>query len=701
MRYSFRLAFILILILPASVAAESMELPPPISKKQAKRQVVNVMLLPTTPRPRPYAPIPVDIMFRNRGTSILEGRLALEFYDPDNMAGRSTNVLARVETPEVAIASGEQTIAFSVPAMSAYGTGEGPASVMVNAVFKTTSGQQIPLQPSPFFVSSQDRHGMTICVSSSNSLHTRQAVSKLTDALRLETALRKVPAYARKRFRTTPVRRAADQLPSAAGGYCAYDMVVLVGNGFVELEKQQLEALATWVEAGGTIIVAPQNSTMRADHRQFLERLCGSDDVVIENGAYIASKSHLLKRSELGRTIVIAELPESEEDYETKAFYQVLAFAWKFRSVHDNGFQPAPSNQVWDPNTVAKGGPEVNGTGDLYPAKNFYRRYSPSYSATPILARFPKQELAYYLAEALKPSSVRVIPFVVILAILLSYLILIGPADYWLLGKIGRRKLTWILFPIVTIAVTAGTVLLANHFMGRADISRAVTVVDLGKGGKVLRHNRFELLFSASEQIVKVGAKDAVVSPFSWGPYDQATINAMNLGWANRRSQPSPSSDDPLLITGRMPGSFEVSMQMKQWSSRMLRWSGLGEPDDLPGVALNWNEAKPITMKAAELDRIVFDGAKPRGAMYVFSRYRLRRLRQPSDHQFVNEALVHDMTVAPHLGIFAAVSRRAPMGGTQWDDMMLLDPTKPGESVLVVVVQDGENYVIFRRLFEV
>jgi hypothetical protein len=697
------MSFILLtlaLLLAAPAAADLVVTPPTPTddKDPSKRQVLSVMLLPGTPRPRSHSTIPVDIMFRNRSSSILEGRLLLEFFDPDGGTTGGSQVLTRIETPEVAIANGEQTIAYSVPAMSAYGSGDGPASVMVNPVFVTSAGQKLQLQPTPFFVSSKDRNNMAICVSGGESMHGRQVVSKLSDALRFENMVKKSLYAGQRRFRTTPVRRRARQLPSAPAGYCAYDIVLLVNNGFVGLEQRQLEALATWVEAGGTVIVAPQGRTLLPEHRAFLERLCGTDDFVVENGVYVSSRSHLLRRSELGRTIVMTKLFADEREYQTAAFYRLAAFAWKLRSLHDDGFVASPTNQVWDPNTIAKGGEQVNGTGDLYPAKNFARRYAVTYGANPLVATFQKQHLSDSLANGLKPKSVRVIPFIAILAILLGYLVLIGPADYWLLGKIRQRKLTWILFPIVTIAVTAGTVMLANHFMGRTDISRSITVVDLGAGGKVLRHNRFQLLFSASEQTVNIDGRNASVSTFAASSYQQGMMN-INFGYPTG-NQKQAVSTEPLMIKGRMPSNYQVSMPMKQWSSRMLRWWSFGAPDSLPDVALNWDGLRPITSTRENLEQTVFKGTQARGSMYVFSRYRLRRVRPPDDAPFVSETLLHDMTVAPHLAMFAVVSRRAPIGGAQWDDLMLLDPTKPGESVLVVVVADGDDYVIFRRLFE-
>src|ERR1019366_9218593 len=81
------------------------------------------------------------------------------------------------------------------------------------------------------------------------------------------------------------------------------------------------------------------------------------------------------------------------------------------------------------------------------------------------------------LLNRLMPQTVRLIPFSALIGILVLFVLLIGPADYFLLGAFRRRKFTWILFPATSIVFTAATVLMANHFLGLHDQRRSLFVV--------------------------------------------------------------------------------------------------------------------------------------------------------------------------------------------------------------------------------
>jgi hypothetical protein len=51
------------------------------------------------------------------------------------------------------------------------------------------------------------------------------------------------------------------------------------------------------------------------------------------------------------------------------------------------------------------------------------------------------------------------------------------------------------------------------------------------------------------------------------------------------------------------------------------------------------------------------------------------------------------------MGVFRAFSRVAPHGGDNFEDLALLDPTDPGQWLLVITVADGDNLVLYRHLY--
>ena len=117
------------------------------------------------------------------------------------------------------------------------------------------------------------------------------------------------------------------------------------------------------------------------------------------------------------------------------------------------------------------------------------------------------------LMNLLMPRTVRLIPFSALLGLLGLFLLIIGPADYFVLGFLRRRRLTWVLFPATSIAFTVATVLMANHYLGLRDQRRSLIVVDLAQDGTALRWNRYELIFTARDKQSVTELKDALWAP--------------------------------------------------------------------------------------------------------------------------------------------------------------------------------------------
>ena len=65
---------------------------------------------------------------------------------------------------------------------------------------------------------------------------------------------------------------------------------------------------------------------------------------------------------------------------------------------------------------------------------------------------------------------------------------------------------------------------------------------------------------------------------------------------------------------------------------------------------------------------------------------------EPSD-------FLRDACVRPSRGVFRAVSRVAPHGGDNFEDLALLDPTDRGQWLLVIAVADGDSLLLYRHLY--
>jgi len=70
----------------------------------------------------------------------------------------------------------------------------------------------------------------------------------------------------------------------------------------------------------------------------------------------------------------------------------------------------------------------------------------------------------------------------------------------------------------------------------------------------------------------------------------------------------------------------------------------------------------------------------------------------PGSPGFPANLLMQACCRAPE-GLFSIVSQVSPTGGANFEDLTILDPTDPNQWLLVVIVPDGEDYVVYRRLY--
>ena len=90
-------------------------------------------------------------------------------------------------------------------------------------------------------------------------------------------------------------------------------------------------------------------------------------------------------------------------------------------------------------------------------------------------------DLAGSLRSALDQfQGVRIAPFWFVASLVLGYLMLIGPIDYLLVKRVlGRMELTWVTFPAMVIAVSAGAYFLANWMKGDELIVNQIDLIDV------------------------------------------------------------------------------------------------------------------------------------------------------------------------------------------------------------------------------
>jgi hypothetical protein len=94
-------------------------------------------------------------------------------------------------------------------------------------------------------------------------------------------------------------------------------------------------------------------------------------------------------------------------------------------------------------------------------------------------------------------TGVKVIPFALVAMMIVGYLLLIGPGDYFLLKKAFRRmQWTWFTFPLMVIVVSFTAYWLANYLKGDRLRVNQVDLVDVDVATKTIRGTTWLNLFS-------------------------------------------------------------------------------------------------------------------------------------------------------------------------------------------------------------
>lgn len=616
---------------------------------------LQAQLVPVAARARSHAPLPVEVTFRWSGTGVLEGRLELEFWSDNRM-------LNRYRSLEIALASGEQRFGLLLPPLpTTYGSQVDVATRFVS------SKSQIDLGTTTLFLPSTSERSMVIGICDSLG-------ASDTQMLRIEQNLR--PA----RFQTliaessppavnvTLARLTPDEMAGQPLSYCAYDLIVLTASGLADLRERQWRALLRWVRAGGSLCLFIQDDP-NPHQREFLSALGEGQSV---DGI---RKIH----AGLGRCVLVSKRLNAEADLNSSVWSSAVDFLWKIR------VQPAEEIHT---NLSYEEALKMNRRGYVQP-------YGPGDQTGS--GRFAGGDLR----EGLLPHETRFIPFRALAWMLSLFVLMIGPVDYVVLGRLRRRRYTWILFPVVTAAFTVATVRMANHYLGRGDHRRALVFVDVGENGVVFRQNRFELLFAAHDR-----QETAHVQEGLWAPMERTVLThdrSRHAGYPyyyRTRIHVGPD-DTPPLWEGAIPEHFQVSQVIRQWQPQLIRILSLETPptslttvrDTMDRAIREFSNSeqlsntKPIGIQKFSNDVFVLHGTNvvcvERGA------------------GLLPASLISASSTAGSNGLFSIVAQISPSGGGDFEDLAVLDESDPGQWMVVIVTQAVDDILVYRRVYHV
>jgi hypothetical protein len=249
------------------------------------------------------------------------------------------------------------------------------------------------------------------------------------------------------------------QLPELAAALAPLDLLIFHNVDSGQLTPAQRAAVTEWVSLGGQLVVTggPGWQQTTAGWGDLLPvAISGSRSVadlpglaawaelpLRDPGPYVAAVASL-RRGEL--LLQDDGLPLLARQSHGRGAVYFLALDPALAPLRDWDGSP----QLWA--AVAAAAPELPGW-----AAGFQRGYAAS-------------QAAQIIPGLTLPSVWFIILFT------LGYIVLIGPANYWLVRRLKRRELAWITIPVIILLVSAGTYLAGTRLMGRGLVLNELAV---------------------------------------------------------------------------------------------------------------------------------------------------------------------------------------------------------------------------------
>lgn len=436
---------------------------------------------------------------------------------------------------------------------------------------------------------------------------------------------------------SAPVWLTPEDLPPAIG-LCAFDLLVLEGPALAALSEKQLADLATWVEAGGSLsLVAVRD--LKPEHRAFLQRLALPEDDASNGNVSI------LRRAGLGRVALLPVSPTGEDQLMSEPWTTATYYLAHTDSANRSASVEAASRRGY----------------------NFSSGWYYEYGAF--------NEIEQHLLQAL-PRSARVIPLPILGAILLVFILLVGPGEWFVLGRLRRRVWTWATFPAIAIGSTFLTVRVAEHYLGMDDQHSAMVVTDYTPQGRAVRENRFDLSFAGRN-------KDAVS--------DLRQVLAVPCH--QRSATRSSEGLRPPLYQGRVPTRYTLRQPIFQWTPYIQRTLSFTPATTAP--RLSWETLREIPPHFST-DRI--RTYKTDAAKFVAGKIGAQgwdvRVFQPWLSRQDVSSLLERLSVHP---VDAWAFTQSPAGGATLSDLFL--DYEPGDLLVVAERKVGQEIQIQRCVY--
>jgi len=300
--------------------------------------------------------------------------------------------------------------------------------------------------------------------------------------------------------RVITVKNISD-LPTQWFAYGAIDTIVLSTDQQTTLDAidpVRAAAIQTWVRQGGKLIVSVA-SNWQVVSQSFLQSMLPATPEGVQTAGRLGLEVRLIEGlaggkvpmevTEIGIPLVRLTnvrgtvLPRGIPDAASNPF--IVEGTYGFGTVTLIGFDPStPSFRDW----VERRGFWMNALG--LPAA-VAESEDNGWNTHPL-------DIAMWIDTGLSSfSEVTVVPFSTVALLILVYIALIGPVDYFVLKKIfGRLELTWITFPLIVIGISVASYYSAYWLKGDQVRVNRVEMLDLDTTTETLRGQQFFSIFS-------------------------------------------------------------------------------------------------------------------------------------------------------------------------------------------------------------
>ena len=272
---------------------------------------------------------------------------------------------------------------------------------------------------------------------------------------------------------------------------------------------------------------------------------------------------------------------------------------------------------------------------------------------------------------------------------------------------------------------------MAEWYMNTGDARRSAYLVDIGVEGQPERVNQFEMLFNSRQKVTETPLSRSLFTSLDHQMYGAGSFQQ----FSQRQYGQGAGFSGPAEITGRVPSRFVARQLTPKWVPQLNRiftvntepfattldWQRFqiaGTPDWSARLAdTSWKQSVIDPIKKAFSPRPITIGIYAGGKFnQIYGNHKIFTREQPppvngapppvqpavafrNDFNAANFDFIADISMLQDAGLFSVVSGLAPHGGRQLEDLSLLDPSDPQQWLLVVGVEDGLNWIVYRKLF--